>query len=75
MIIRVVYKKSKTELPITCPLCGDITTVKVDALGFEAWLNGALIQEALPEESPTTRETLISGLCTSCQSKIFGRGE
>lgn len=72
MFAKIVYANLKQEVALECPLCHAITEVKVDAVGFDAWLGGMLIQEALPEESPSTRETLISGLCPKCQRKLFG---
>ncbi len=60
------------EVLMTCPFCGKQHSVEVDFDGYCAWMGGELIQNALPELSPTEREQLISDLCPTCQEKIFG---
>ena len=56
-----------------CPFCGSHHYVFVDEDHFSLWNNGIeLIQNAMPELSPTEREQLISGICPECQKKIFG---
>lgn len=57
---------------MTCPFCGENHEVEANFAGYEAWQNGELIQNAMPELSPTEREQLISGLCPKCQAKVFG---
>lgn len=59
-------------IEITCPFCGAPHYVACSAEGFEAWQNGELIQNALPELTPTEREQLISRICPECQKSIFG---
>lgn len=59
-------------IEITCPSCGAPHCVACSAEGFEAWQNGELIQNALPELTPTEREQLISRICPECQESIFG---
>ena len=57
----------------TCPFCGSRHYVFVDEDHFFLWNNGIeLIQNAMPELSPTEREQLISGICPECQKKVFG---
>lgn len=60
------------ELVITCPFCGCDHTVLVSEADYWDWQNGALVQNAFPYLSATEREQLISALCPSCQTKIFG---
>lgn len=55
----------------TCPFCGRTSMHVVDAAGFKAWQNGALIQNALPDLDADTREALISGVCASCWDATF----
>ena len=62
----------KNVVAITCPFCGEDYAVEVDLAQYEAWQNGALIQNAMPDLTPTEREQLISGLCPKCQAKMFG---
>ena len=54
-----------------CPICDKFYQMEVPFAGFVRYENGTLVQKAFPNLSPTERECLISGLCTSCQAKIF----
>lgn len=67
-------RKIYTAVSVTCScaFCGKDTELIVPARGYRLWQEGELIQNALPELSATDRETLISGLCKSCQDDLFG---
>lgn len=65
----------RIDVEITCPFCDANHTVEVNLAQFEAWQNGELIQNAMPDLTPTEREQLISGLCPKCQAEMFGEGE
>jgi len=54
-----------------CPFCGKENNVTVNSIDFEAWENGALIQDVMPYLSADEREALISGICPSCWDKMF----
>ena len=55
-----------------CPFCDSEWAVEVSEDGYFKWqFEGMLIQEAMPDLSPETRECLISGLCEECQKKFF----
>ena len=62
----------RINIEIICPFCGAEHSVEVDYAQFEAWENGELIQNVMPDLTPTEREQLISGLCPKCQAKVFG---
>ena len=62
----------KINVKITCPFCGIDHTIKVKSTQYEAWQNGELIQNAMPDLTPIEREQLISGLCPKCQAEMFG---
>ena len=62
----------RIDIEITCPFCGADHTVEVNLAQYEAWQNGELIQNAMPDLTPTEREQLISGLCPKCQAEMFG---
>ena len=62
----------RIDVEITCPFCGANHAVEVNLAQFEAWQNGELIQNAMPDLTFTEREQLISGLCPKCQAKAFG---
>ena len=55
-----------------CPFCRKEVEVKVPLEGFLNWRQGELVQKAFPHISATTREFLISGICPTCQDKVFG---
>ena len=58
-----------------CPLCGRISFVACDEAQLVAYEAGALIQDAFPTMSVRDRETLISGMCPSCQESFFEEDE
>ena len=62
----------RIDVLMICPLCGEDHTVEVNLTQYEAWQNGELIQNAMPDLTPTEREQLISGFCPKYQAKIFG---
>ena len=62
----------RIDVAMTCTFCRKFHLVEVDLEQFEAWQNGELIQNAMPDLTFTEREQLISGLCPKCQAKIFG---
>lgn len=70
----IIYQDElSTVVKERCPLCGQYHQVSVDTKDFVKWaFEGALIQDAMPNVSEVTREFLISGMCPSCQEKIFG---
>ena len=59
-------------IEIKCPFCGSTHFVNVNEEHYYKWLDGELIQRAMPELTPTEREQLISKLCPMCQDEIFG---
>ena len=61
----------RIDVLIICPFCCEAHTVKVNLAQYKAWQNGELIQNAMPDLTPTEREQLISGLCPKCQAEIF----
>ena len=56
---------------IHCPICGKTHYVEVNESAYWKWQDGILIQNAMPELTPTEREQLISGICPKCQEFIF----
>lgn len=55
-----------------CPFCGRGNEVEVNEMDYLDWSDGMLAQEAFPYLNATERESLISGLCPTCQRSIFG---
>ena len=60
------------EIDVKCPICGKEYTVKVPETGYKRWQDGELIQLAMQTVSPEDRESLISGICTTCWINMFG---
>lgn len=56
----------------TCPICYIDTYIQVDAEEYSRWLNGELIQRAMPNLTDDEREMLISGICPWCWDDMFG---
>ena len=66
-----IYSETQTKIIVTCPFCGNVSTLIVPTDGFIAWQDGSLVQNAFPALSADEREILISGICEDCQSKFF----
>ena len=62
----------RTDVVMTGTFCRKFHLVEVDLEQLEAWQNGELIQNAMPDLTFTEREQLISGLCPKCQAEMFG---
>lgn len=61
-------KACVTIKPKDCQYCGavsltELTVVKSD---FDAWRRGTLIQQAFPYLLLDERESLITGMCSTC---------
>lgn len=55
-----------------CVFCNKTWRVKVDRADLEKYMQGALVQDAFSHLPATDRECIISGMCPTCQDKIFG---
>ena len=60
------------SIAVECPFCGCVNFINVPFEGYNAWKNGELIQNAMPELSADEREMLISGICPDCWDNMFG---
>jgi len=58
-----------------CLTCKVRHTVNVPEEGYVAWMNGMLIQRAMPQLSVDDREILISGQCPKAWDAIFPADE
>ena len=61
-----------TTLWATCNKCKDQVEMSVNEDDYTSWENGELIQNAMPYLSAAEREVLISGVCGTCFSKMWG---
>lgn len=56
-----------------CAVCGKASEFTLDSADVKKWMNGAMIQEALPYLDTMERETLISGVCSQkCWDELWG---
>ena len=58
-------------MEIACWKCDVVTDVPVLNSEFEAWQNGELIQNAMPDLNNDDREMLISKICPKCWDEMF----
>lgn len=56
---------------VICVHCGQVQIIMLSADGLAAYAQGALMQDAFPELSPSEREMLISGTCDDCWERFF----
>ena len=68
------YPNDVTILEIPCPFCGKISKLKVSTKvwrdGLNAFKNGALIQNAWPTLTQSSRELIKTGICDECWIKM-----
>jgi len=62
---------NELEVEVQCALCKRTYIVKVPKDGYRRWLNGELIQNAMPNVPVESRELLISHTCSECFDKLF----
>lgn len=55
-----------------CPFCGEAHEVYVNEADYLDWQDGELAQNAFPYLSADERELLISGICSTCWSSLWG---
>ena len=67
-----VSNMSKIKLIGDCVWCNKTWAVEVNSADLEEYDKGELVQNAFPYLTATERECLISGMCPTCQDKIFG---
>jgi hypothetical protein len=62
-------------LKITCKICTSIHYLVVNRSDYIQWQNGQFVQSAFPYLPAGDRELLISRICGSCFTKLFGEVE
>ena len=60
------------DMNVTCNLCNDTVTLKVNPVDVIQWQQGKFIQDAMPYLDADERELLISNTCGTCFEKMFG---
>jgi hypothetical protein len=69
--MRIKVMSETRPVAIGCRYCGDIFTIELSYSGQQKWNDGELIQNALPELTPSERELLLSQTCGKCWDKLF----
>lgn len=59
------------DVEVQCVSCNKSIIITVPTKGWRRWLDGALIQDAMPELNADERELLISHVCKECFDKIL----
>lgn len=54
-----------------CPRCKKVGYIAVSTEAYNAWKDGAYIQDAFPDMSADVREMLVSGIDPECWAAIF----
>ena len=62
---------NSTPFHRNCNTCGREVKMLVDSQDLVAWMEGELIQNAMPYLTPDERELLISGICGTCFDDMF----
>ena len=55
-----------------CIMCGESTTMDVNAVKLRRWRDGEHVQNVWPEWSPDKRELMITGTHPNCWDTMFG---
>ncbi len=63
------------ELECSCVHCDYTEDILVDEADYDAWHNGAFIQDVFPYLTAGQRELMISNTCDNCWKKFFGEDE
>lgn len=67
---------AEITIPCVCPICHKTTEITVSLEQYNRYMfTSALIQDVFPEMDIHTRETIISGMCLSCQEEFFVEDE
>jgi hypothetical protein len=64
-------EKIKVKGPV-CPVCGLQPEIEVDETGYLHWLNGTVIQDAMPYLTIDQAEQLKTGLHGECWKTFLG---
>lgn len=59
------------DITCKCPFCGKVSTITCYKDAWDEYKQGALIQDVFFDMDKHSRETLISGLCFSCQESFY----
>lgn len=66
-----VLADGRIEFRVPCWCCGYDYTFVVPEVGFQAWQDGAFVQECFPSMPAEWREMLISATCPACFAEMY----
>lgn len=67
---------AKITVKDNCKFCKKLHTVEIENEdGYNRWIDGELIQRALPDLDIYEREFLISGVCPDCSKSLVDEEE
>lgn len=66
---RCYMENESIVLERPCPFCGKTQSKSFPKEGLKKWTDGALIQKAMPNVTPSDREFLMTGICDDCWPK------
>lgn len=64
-----------TTYSIVCKSCQEKQYILASPVDVEKWMDGVKIQDALPYLTPDERELIITNICPTCWTKLFGEEE
>jgi hypothetical protein len=70
--LTIIKREGQTYALLRCQWCPVQIECPVNMEHIEAWRQGAMIQDAMPELSADLREMFISGTCPKCWDDMFG---
>jgi len=56
-------------LRVTCYRCSKDYVLTVRTTEYQAWMDGAILQDAMPSLTSTKRRLLIDGVCLNCDAE------
>lgn len=66
---------AKITLTRKCPFCGTERQKEFDEEQYRMYIDGAYIQDAMPDASRDDRRFLITGICPDCWDNDLGGGK
>lgn len=79
MDIKHDHKPMKHEIMVTCPKCGHTSTLVVSDAQYRELLTPIRerrnVQDILHDKPARERELWLTGLCFTCQDRVFGKDD
>lgn len=68
---RSIIRKGVIDVVVRCPLCSIGTLINnLDLATYETFVNGDKGVELFPSLSDSKKITLVTGICTKCQTDV-----